>query len=101
PASSSASGRAVTGTSRLFHPKGKIALGPVAVTGNDAPEHAISACRQRRETDLVHCCVRRIYSRIALVDLSFVGVLDAKLAEHGLDLPVEPDADCRRWRVPR
>src|SRR5206468_10406331 len=67
-----------------------------------APEDLVTAWRQRGHARLEQRAVLGVDARIPVVDPPLVAVLDAERAEHGLDRPVEPDADRARrvYRVP-
>src|SRR5439155_15982453 len=86
----------------LLDPEREAPFRPVAVARDHAPEDLVRAWRQRGHAHLEQRAVPGVDARIPVVDPALVAVLDAERAEHGLDRPVEPDADRARrvHRVP-
>src|SRR5206468_2972341 len=83
-------------------PEREATFRPVAVARDHAPEDLVTARRQRGHAHLEQGAVLGVDARIPVVDPPPVAALDAERAEHGLDRPVEPDADRARrvHRVP-
>src|SRR5207245_9874874 len=92
-----ASGRASAGGARRvsLHREGKVTLGAVTVSGDDAPEHAIAASRQRRQANLQERAVGGADPRVPFVHPVLLGAPDATRADHGLDATLARAADAR------
>src|SRR5262244_3136328 len=64
----------------------EVALGPVPVARDHAPEDPVAPRRERRHADLQEPAILRPDPAVPAVHALLVAVLDANGAEHGLDL---------------
>ena len=68
----------------------------MAVTCDHAPEHAVSAGRERGQSHLDEPVVGRAQTAVTRANPTLVRILDADIDGNRLDGAIEPDADLRR-----